>query len=185
MLLAHLTWPQVEDYLKNSDELIIPIGSVEQHGPTGLIGTDFLTAVDISKAVGDKKKIMVAPGINYGMASHHMAFAGSATLSPKTLISVVCDVVSSFYKHGFRKITFINGHGGNIAIISSAFCELKYTEDFQGLDLILKNWWQLEGVKNYETSHFGDESGFHATIGEVSVTQFNQKEAFENSLNGY
>jgi creatinine amidohydrolase len=183
VLLAHKTWPQVEEYLKTNKRLIIPIGSVEQHGPTGLVGTDFLTATDISKAVGEKTKTMVAPSLNYGMASHHMGFSGTATLRPKTLMSVIYDVVESFYTHGFRNIIFVNGHGGNIAIIQAAMCELKYTEAFVGLDMKLQSWWQLKEISEYETKHFGDESGFHATIGEVSVTMYNQKEAFADIEN--
>ena len=183
MLLAHKTWPQVEDYLRSSSDLIIPIGSVEQHGPTGLIGTDFFTASDIAKRVGEKKEILVAPSLNYGMASHHMGFPGTATLRPKTLISVIYDVVESYFSHGFHNIIFINGHGGNIATLQTAFCELKYTNESSGLNLQLINWWQLDEVQNYEHTHFDNESGVHATISEVSVTKYNQKEAFLNIEN--
>jgi creatinine amidohydrolase/Fe(II)-dependent formamide hydrolase-like protein len=111
MQLALSTWQEVEEYLRSSVGIIIPIGSVEQHGPNGLIGTDHLCAEVVAKGVGDAIGCMVAPTLAYGMSQHHLGFAGSVTLRPSTLMLVVCDVVQSLATHGFRKFFFINGHG--------------------------------------------------------------------------
>ncbi len=181
MKLAHRTWTQVETYLKHKKTLIIPIGSVEQHGPTGLIGTDYLTAQAISEAVGSKTNTLVAPPLCYGMALHHMAFPGSATLQPTTLIQVIKEVVDSFTQHGFQDFIFINGHGGNMAIVTSAFCDLKGLNDERRFELI--NWWKIPDVQEYEKAHFGDQSGFHATIGEVATTMHTDPEAFKDIEN--
>ncbi|HYC65522.1 MAG TPA: creatininase family protein, partial [Reyranellaceae bacterium] len=86
MQLQLKTWQFVEDYLKTKTGIIIPIGSTEQHGPTGLIGTDALTAEMIGRGAGEKIGALVAPTISVGMAQHHLAFAGSVTLRPTTLI---------------------------------------------------------------------------------------------------
>lgn len=77
MELYLMTWPEVETYLKRTQKIIIPVGSTEQHGPTGLIGTDFLSAWDIAKDVGQLTKTVVASPICYGMAMHHLAFSNS------------------------------------------------------------------------------------------------------------
>ena len=69
MNLSTLTWTEVESYLKTKNSLILPIGSTEQHGPTGLLGTDHLCAEAVSAGVGAKLQMMVAPSVNYGMAS--------------------------------------------------------------------------------------------------------------------
>ncbi|MEO0521080.1 MAG: creatininase family protein, partial [Cyanobacteria bacterium P01_A01_bin.116] len=53
MLLHLCTWPEVEAYLERSRGIIFPIGSTEQHGPTGLIGTDAICAEVVAKGVGD------------------------------------------------------------------------------------------------------------------------------------
>ncbi len=87
MQLALATWHEVEDYLRSSRGIIIPIGSTEQHGPNGLIGTDHLDAEFVSKGVGDSVGCLVAPTLTIGMSQHHMAFTGSITLRPTTLIA--------------------------------------------------------------------------------------------------
>jgi creatinine amidohydrolase len=133
MQLALATWQEVEDYLRAQRGCIVPIGSVEQHGPNGLIGTDHLDAEFVAKGVGDTTGCMVAPTLAYGMSQHHLAFAGSATLRPSTLMLVVRDVVTSLARHGFERFFFINGHGGNVATVTAAFDEI-YAETSLGAD---------------------------------------------------
>lgn len=176
MELALKTWTQIEDYLKTSQTLIVPVGSTEQHGPTALLGTDFITAYEISRLVGKKTSRLVAPSLNYGMANHHLHFAGTASLNPSTYILVIKDLIESWKNQGFKNFLFINGHGGNIAPLTSAFSEIKRSSESSKLSLI--NWWHLKVVQDYETSAFKDQNGFHATCGEVSVTQHFYPEAF-------
>src|ERR1700761_8016863 len=124
MLLQHQTWPDVEDYLTRSNGIILPIGSTEQHGPNGLIGTDAICAEVIARGVGEAADALVGPTIGVGIAVHHMGFAGSMTVRPSTLIAIIHDYVLSLARHGFRTFFFINGHGGNIATVQAAFSEI-------------------------------------------------------------
>lgn len=177
MELYFMTWPEVETYLKTKKSIIIPVGSTEQHGPTGLIGTDYLSAWEVAKKVGEKTKTLVASPICYGMALHHTAFPGSSALKPSTFIQMISEIVLNFSTTGFTNFIFINGHGGNTAPLQSAFSETLSIND--RLSFQLFDWWKQSEPMAYENKHFGDKNGFHATIGEISVTQFCHPEAFK------
>ncbi|SDE57069.1 creatininase family protein [Rhodospira trueperi] len=176
MLLHLSTWPEVETYLSRRQSIILPIGSTEQHGPTGLIGTDAITAEAIAAEVGRRSETLVGPTIPVGMAHHHMAFPGSMTVRPSTLIALIRDYVVALSAHGFRSVLFINGHGGNINSVQAAFSEV-YEEmraargsDAPSLRCALSNWFMLPGVQAVQKELFGDREGWHATPSEVSVT---------------
>jgi creatinine amidohydrolase len=184
MQLQLATWQEVETYLKQSHGIIMPIGSTEQHGPNGLIGTDALCAEVIARGVGDATGACVAPTIAVGMAQHHLGFAGSMTLRPSTLIQVIKDCVQSLQRHGFERFFFVNGHGGNIATVSAAFSEL-YAErsldprsNAPGIRCKLRNWWTGAGIGALSKELYGDREGSHATPSEVAVTQY----AFPDSI---
>jgi creatinine amidohydrolase len=170
MRLENLSFTEVEAYLQNKDAILVPSGSVEQHSSYGLIGTDFIVSEAVARRTGNALQILVAPTICYGASSHHMAFAGTVTLSPSTLIAVVVDVVRSFVSHGFRRMLFINGHGGNIAPIQTAFRQLK-AEGVPGhFDLL--SWYADDDVRQTCKEIFGENEGQHATPSEVSITRY-------------
>jgi len=173
MLLEHCSWPDVERYLEQNNGVLIPIGSTEQHGPTGLIGTDAICAQAIAEAAGDALDVMVAPPITVALAEHHMAFTGSMTLRKETLVAVIEDYTQSLFRHGFRRFYFINGHGGNIAVLNET---LKgFSANSTGPDAAtytFVNWWAGPRTKKLRDEWYGDSEGGHATPSEIAVTQF-------------
>jgi creatinine amidohydrolase len=187
MQLQLQTWPEVEAYLRTSRGIIMPIGSTEQHGPTGLIGTDAICAEVIARGVGEAAGALVGPTIAIGMAQHHLGFSGSITLRPRTLIAVLRDAVESLAKHGFERFYFLNGHGGNIATVTSAFSEiyaarsLAPAANLPPVRCRLRNWWQSQEVRQLAKQLFGDAEGAHATPSEVAVTQFAYPEAVKTA----
>jgi creatinine amidohydrolase len=179
MRLQLRTWQEVEDYLQRSTGIIIPIGSTEQHGPTGLLGTDAICPEIIAHRVGETLGALVAPTLPLGMAQHHLAFPGTASLRPTTLIALIVDLVNSLARHGFDHFYFLNGHGGNAATIQAGFAEL-YAETSLGtaathrprLRCKLTNWWHGPGVRALSKELFGAAEGVHATPTEVALTYF-------------
>ena len=180
-MLIHLSsWPEIDARLKSgaalSKTVIVPIGSNEQHGPTGLLGTDWLCPEIIAHAAekGDES-LIIAPTFNIGMAQHHLAFAGTISLRPSTFMAAITDWVASLARHGFERIYFLNGHGGNVATIEATFAEIyadwSFVEEQPPFVLKLRNWWDLPGVHRLCEEIFPVGHGAHATPSEIAVTQ--------------
>jgi creatinine amidohydrolase len=187
MKLQLQTWPEVEAYLQTSRGIILPIGSTEQHGPIGLIGTDAICAEVVARGVGEETGALVAPTVAVGMAQHHLGFPGSMTLRPSTLIAVLQDMVESLARHGFERFYFLNGHGGNIATLAAAFSEiyaarsLSTAANIPPIKCRLKNWWQNHEVLKLAKELYGDAEGTHATPSEVALTQFAYPDAIKSA----
>jgi creatinine amidohydrolase/Fe(II)-dependent formamide hydrolase-like protein len=176
MLLHLSTWAEIETFLGRSKTVVIPIGSNEQHGPTGLLGTDWLCPEIIAHAAEKSdESLVVAPTFNIGMAQHHLAFAGTISLRPSTFMAAITDWVSSLSRHGFERIYFLNGHGGNVATIEATFAEIyaewSFVEERPPFVLKLRNWWDLPGVTGLCNRMFPTGHGMHATPSEIAVTQ--------------
>ncbi len=188
MYLQLSTWQEVDVYLEQSKAILIPIGSTEQHGPNGFVGTDALCPEILARGVEAATGCLVAPTLSIGMAQHHLGFSGSITLRPTTLIAVVCDVVNSLAKHGFERFYFLNGHGGNIATVSAAFSEI-YAEESLGradpkrpsLRCKMKSWWENEAVQRISRERFGNAEGGHATCSEISLTFYGYPQHQKNA----
>ncbi|HEX3209267.1 MAG TPA: creatininase family protein [Geminicoccaceae bacterium] len=178
MLLARCTWQEVERYLEHSRGILLPVGSTEQHGPNGLIGTDALCAELVAQGVGEATGALVAPTLGFGMAQHHMAFPGTMTLRPQTLLTVMVDLLGSLARHGFERCLVINGHGGNMATIMAAVSELHAAASLAparhgvALRCRLRNWWSPQAVAAVQKELFDERDGSHATASEIALTQY-------------
>ena len=185
MELGLMTWPDVEKYLAEKSAIMIPIGSTEQHGPMGLIGTDAITAEVIAKKAAEQCQVILGPCIAVGMALHHTEFPGTISLRPSTLIAYLSDYVISLARNGFSKFYFVNGHGGNIPTCQAAFSEIyeRAAADpriKQDLSCKLHSWFIAPEVSELAKELYGDHEGYHATPSEVSVTWHAYPEAVKD-----
>ncbi|WP_419926045.1 creatininase family protein [Candidatus Poriferisocius sp.] len=121
-----MSWTTLGERLEQGPlDVMIPLGALEQHGPHLPLDTDIL----IAEAVADRAarragEFVVSPCIPVGASSHHLAFPGTASLSGKTLQSVLVEVISTLLGHGFGSAYLVTGHAGNVGAMAAALAEL-------------------------------------------------------------
>ena len=117
---ADLTQPEIAAQLKSNPLVILPAGSVEQHGPHLPAGTDTLAANVIAHAVAERMDGLVLPATPLGVTPMHMPFEATITLTPDTYMRVVTETCVSTAKHGAKYLMILNWHEGNIASLAIA-----------------------------------------------------------------
>jgi len=166
-LLGKLSWPEVAEILEKTDFVIIPVGSLEQHGRHLPLDNDTHTAFEVSvrlaKHLEGRLNILVAPPIPYGVSGHHMDFPGTVTIGSETLTKIIVEVCLSLHKHGFKRFLILNGHGGNTCALRLAVRKLVLEH---GVEAYAVNWW--ETVKDVVTEIYGVPIT-HADEGETAV----------------
>ena len=126
MRLGEMSWTALSERLDPGPlDVMIPLGALEQHGPHLPLDTDAL----IAEAVADRAarragECVVSPCIPVGASSHHLAFPGTASLSDKTLRSVLVEVIQTLLGHGFRGAYLVTGHAGNVGAMAAVMAEL-------------------------------------------------------------
>lgn len=165
MRLDLATWEEVERYLSRSDGIILPIGSTEQHGPVGLIGTDTLCATAVAERAAEEAGALVLPSVGYTPAPFNMGFPGTVSVSVPLFEALVREIVAAVAAHGFRKLYVVNGHGANLEPLR------RIIADTAGLSFRLRSWWEFEPVDALRKALYGAWEGMHATPSEIAITQ--------------
>jgi creatinine amidohydrolase/Fe(II)-dependent formamide hydrolase-like protein len=115
-LLGELAWPEARRRFREVDVALLPVGSIEQHGPHLPLDTDAFDADYLARRVAEQcsqPRPLVLPLVNYGVAYHHEDFAGTLSISPDTLSRLVYEIGTAAARHGITKLVIINAHGGN------------------------------------------------------------------------
>lgn len=123
-----LTAAALRDLSARDAVVVLPVASMEQHGPHLPVGVDTILCEGVCKlaaeAVRGEMPVVVAPTLWCGMAEHHMAFGGTFTFDILTYRAVLMSLLKSITRHGFSKVLIVNGHGGNIAALSAFLPDL-------------------------------------------------------------
>jgi creatinine amidohydrolase len=128
--LGNLTITDINAYLAEKDLIIVPMASLEQHGPHLPLYTDTVTAVEMSKRVAEMIAVLHTPPIWMGYSPQHMhrpgMGRGTITMRSSTVLAVMYDTARSLIHHGFNRIIFMNGHGSNVKIVDPILRKLRY-----------------------------------------------------------
>lgn len=110
VLLQHMTWEEFDSRKAGTGVVIIPVGSVEQHGPHLPLGTDSMVAMTLAEDAAQRSGALVAPPVWYGWSPHHMVLPGTITVRPEVLIELLYDITESLCQHGIQRFIYLNGH---------------------------------------------------------------------------
>lgn len=167
IFLAEMTNRELEEYLKEHDTVLIPTGSMEQHGPHSPLSTDVLIPQELCRRVAPKIGAVVAPPLSYTLSYPHKGFKGAFFISIDTFINLVTDLCLSFAGAGFHNIVFVNGHFDNTFAIAYG-CARAAEKLPPGTRAYPINYW--DGFPPERASQYISlEKGMHANEGEVSA----------------
>lgn len=124
MLLYGMSDADVRAACRKAGRTIVPIGSMEQHGPHLPVSTDALIAEYVAKQVAPRVGAVVMPAIAYGVSYEHSPMF-NASMQGSTLAVIVVDLCTSLADYGFSEIILLNGHHGNIGALKSAERKIK------------------------------------------------------------
>ena len=126
MQLHEMKWPEVARLSKDTP-VVIPIASLEQHGPHMPLFTDSLLGGEVVRRAHErlKERVLVTPMLWLGNSHHHMDFCGTFSAEPRTYLDMLAGALENFIHHGFRRLVFVNGHGGNIVPGQQAIFEVR------------------------------------------------------------
>jgi len=168
----YLTWSEIAN-LPNKQNIVIlqPMGAIEQHGfHLPLIVDSEICMGVLAKALTNLSFEIPAfclPPLYYGKSNEHIHFPGTITLSTQTLIAVLTDVATSIYRAGFRKLAFVNAHGGQPQILEIVARDLhQQYPDFSIFPLFI---WRVPNIAKEILSEKEWELGIHAGDAETSV----------------
>jgi creatinine amidohydrolase len=139
-----LNWFDVENYLQTEDRLMLVLGACEQHGYLSLL-TDVRIPLALADAASAQTGVLVAPSLNFGSSSYFMGYPGTLSLRVSTLLNLVEDLVRSAYRHGFRRLLILNGHGGNDPARGRLY---EIADELAGLRLAWYAWWTSHSAES-------------------------------------
>lgn len=121
LVLEEMSWPEVEEVKDKVKMVLIPVGSIEQHGPNMTFRTDTAMVTEVCQRAVARlyPDVLLAPTVPWGISYHHMDFPGTITLHPDTLTRILTDIVRCLQHHGFQDFLLVNGHGGNVNHLAS------------------------------------------------------------------
>jgi creatinine amidohydrolase len=174
--IEELNWQEFGKIVpKVTDAVLLPVGTLEAHGVTGL-GTDNFIPVSLAERIAVKVNALIAPTIPYGITRSLLPYPGSVTVTSQAFEQYVFEVACGLADAGFRRIVFLNGHGGNTEALKNLSPRLYREKKVYNLVL---DWWTHcpEEVRLV----YG-QAGGHAGADETALVQVDHPEQVRREL---
>jgi creatinine amidohydrolase len=153
--LFEMSTAHAAEILEQTDWAIVPVGSIEQHGPHLPLGTDAMGPIALAKRIATKIPVVVAPPVVYGYSPYHMSWAGTITLRSQTMHALLLDIGTSLARHGVKVVVYLNGHGGNKPVIDVAASDLQFEADVRSFVVNYPYLGQAILDPRYDLNHAG------------------------------
>lgn len=168
--IINVTGYAVDDVVSRARLAILPLGSIEYHGPSGPLGTDGLIASGLATQLADRLGAVLYPTLYYTHSpAHTAAFRGTLTLRPETIAALLTDILGSMVAQGFEKIFVLNAHDGNIGPARLAISQV--THENPEAAILMVNWWEtLPGPLVDSLRLFNQPNGGHGHGGPLELS---------------
>jgi creatinine amidohydrolase len=141
---AHLKAHELRSLATNDAVVIVPVASMEQHGPHLPVHVDTLLCTTVAqraaRRVAERQPIVVTPSVWFGLSEHHLSFGGTLTLDFFVFHGVIRCICRSLVRQGFRRILLLNGHGGNRSGLNVVVDEL--TQELR-VPIVTVTYWMI------------------------------------------
>ncbi|MHA1862668.1 MAG: creatininase family protein [Candidatus Thorarchaeota archaeon] len=146
-----------------TEVVVMVTGAMEAHGTHLPLGTDTMLPTFIAAAIAEKTNALVLPTVPFGDSWDFNNFEGTISVAPDVLVGIYSSIMKGVFKHGFRYLVVLNGHGGNIPALTMA--AKTATEEGHRV-VIIVNWWKdlAESVRK----QIEETPGGHAAEDETS-----------------
>ncbi len=171
MQLTDLTWPLVAKLSKDTP-IVIPVAALEQHGHHMPVFTDSLLLGEVVRRTSEQlhDRVLFAPLTWLGNSDHHLDFAGTLSAAPRLYLDLLNGLIDNFVTHGFRRILFLNGHGGNHVPGQQAVFEARQRyRERSDLLLLFATYWLLGGKPHEVDASIKQQQMGHACEWETSM----------------
>lgn len=170
MLYGEQNWTQIPNLADKV--VVVPLGSMEQHGHHLPLLTDTLGGIEIARraeqALGDVAIFL--PMLYLGASDHHLAFPGTVSLHNETYARVISEILESLIGGGFRRIVLLNSHGGNVGPGNEALYQVEMRHrDLKDLWLVMATWFSLAAPQIAEIEALEQKGVTHACELETSM----------------
>lgn len=173
---ADLTWKDVEQLDPSKAILLLPVGSIEQHGPHLPLDTDTITSLFLAeklREINKRSELLIAPPLRYTYAKPSTVFPGTISIGGGTLIRLAHDLLRSFIAQNLKRIMIINAHMENTDFLIEGIALA--LEKAPPAKIILANWWELVSEGDMKLIFGQDWKGWvdeHAALVETSLMMF-------------